>query len=128
GVRKKVAAEVSDAVGRDLEPGEKTSKVVRQAMLDFSALAARLEDRVSGSPRKRSTTAQKRTQPRKRPAAPPRQTGTGKNPATRPPGGASPPAGASPLEPARGRRPRVHAELLEDPRYVPVDGSRAQEQ
>ena len=29
---------------------------------------------------------------------------------------------------ARGRRARVHAELFEDPRYVSVDCSRAQEQ
>jgi hypothetical protein len=43
-------------------------------------------------------------------------------------GGLRPPVGASALELARGRRARVHAELLEDPRYVPVDGSRAQEQ
>src|SRR6266540_2465151 len=39
-----------------------------------------------------------------------------------------PPVGASTLELARGRRARVHAELLEDPRYVPVDGAHAQEQ
>jgi hypothetical protein len=35
---------------------------------------------------------------------------------------------ASALELARGCRARVHAELLEDPRYVPVDGSHTQEQ
>src|SRR3954454_9948189 len=43
-------------------------------------------------------------------------------------GGLLLPPGASALELARGRRPRVHPELFEDPRYVPVDGSRAQEQ
>src|SRR5439155_10618842 len=32
------------------------------------------------------------------------------------------------LELASGRRARVHAELLEDPRYVPIDSSHTQEQ
>src|SRR5439155_1291073 len=68
GVRRKVAADVSDAVGRGLAAGEKAPKVVRQAVRDFSALAARLEDRVSAGPPKRA--APKRAQARKRPAEP----------------------------------------------------------
>jgi hypothetical protein len=74
GVRKKVAAEVSDAVGR-LEPGEKVPKVARQAVHDFSALAARLEDRVSAGPAKRAAPAQKRTRTRKRTVEPQRKGG-----------------------------------------------------
>jgi hypothetical protein len=66
GVRRKVAAEVSDAVGRGVGPGEKAPKVARQAVRDFSALAARLEDRVSAGSPKRPATAQKRTPTRKR--------------------------------------------------------------
>jgi hypothetical protein len=68
GVRKKVAAEVADAVGRSLRPGEKAPEVARQAVRDFSALAARLEDHISAGPPKGTATAQKRTRPRK-PAA-----------------------------------------------------------
>ena len=68
GVRKKVAADVSDAVGRGLAAGEKAPKVARQAVRDFSALAARLEDRVSAGAPKRAP--QKRTQPRKRTVEP----------------------------------------------------------
>src|SRR3954453_4885997 len=37
-------------------------------------------------------------------------------------GGLRLPVGASALELAHGRRARVHAELLEDPRHVPFDG------
>jgi hypothetical protein len=75
GVRKKVAAEISDAVGRSLKPGEKASKVARQAVRDFSVLAARLEDRVSGGTPKRAATAQRRTRTPKRTAAPQRKGG-----------------------------------------------------
>jgi hypothetical protein len=75
GVRRKVAAEVSDAVGRNLGPGEKAPKVARQAVRDFSALAARLEDRVSAGTPKRAATAQKPTPTRKRPAEPQRKGG-----------------------------------------------------
>jgi hypothetical protein len=82
GVRKKVAAEVSEAVGRRVEPGGKTPKVVSQAVRDFSALAARLEDRVSGGPRKSTATAQKRTRTRKRTTESRRQTGSRTNSAT----------------------------------------------
>jgi hypothetical protein len=73
GVRRKVAAEVSDAVGRSLGPGEKAPKVARQAVRDFSALAARLEDRVSATPAKRATTTQKRPPTRKRTVEPQRK-------------------------------------------------------
>jgi hypothetical protein len=82
GVRKKVAAEVSEAVGRSTEPGGKTPKVVRQAVLDFGALTARLEDRVSGGPRKSKATAPKRTPTRRRTSGSRRQTGTRTNSAT----------------------------------------------
>jgi hypothetical protein len=75
GVRRKVAAEVSDAVGRNLGPGEKAPKVARQAVRDFTALAARLEDRVSAGTPKRAATAQKRTPTRKRTAEPQRKGG-----------------------------------------------------
>jgi hypothetical protein len=74
GVRKKVAAEVSDAVG-GIRPGGRVPKVASQAVRDFSALAARLEDRVSAGAPKRPATAQKRTRTRKRTAAPQREEG-----------------------------------------------------
>ena len=64
------AAEVADAVGRSLKPGETAPEVARQAMRDFSALAARLEDHISAGPPKRAAAAQKRSRTRKRPAAP----------------------------------------------------------
>ena len=82
GVRKKVAAEVSEAVGSSAEPGGKTPKVVGQAMRNFSALAARLEDRVSGGPRKTPATAQKRTRTRKRTTETRRRSGARTNSAT----------------------------------------------
>jgi hypothetical protein len=82
GVRKKVAAEVSEAVGPSAEPGGKTPKVVRQAVRDFSALAARLEDPVSGGPRKSNATAQKRAGTRKRTTETRRRTGTRTNSAS----------------------------------------------
>jgi hypothetical protein len=75
GVRKKVAAEVSEAVDRDLGPGEKAPKVARQAVRDFSALAARLEDRVSAGPPKRTAATQRRTRARKPTAEPQRKGG-----------------------------------------------------
>jgi hypothetical protein len=68
GVRRKVAAEVSAAAKRGGETG-KTPKVLRQAVRDFSALAARLEDHVSRSPRQSRTTAKSRTGTRKRTTA-----------------------------------------------------------
>ena len=77
GVRKKVAAEVSDAVGQSLGPGEKAPKLARQAVRDFSALAARLEDRVSAGPPTRGATAQKRTRTPRRTAEPQRKGGQG---------------------------------------------------
>jgi hypothetical protein len=55
---------------------------VSQAVRDFSALAARLEDRVSGGPRKSTATAQKRTRTRKRTTESRRQTGSRTNSAT----------------------------------------------
>jgi hypothetical protein len=77
GVRKKVAAEVSDAVGQISGTGGKAPKIARQAVRDFSALAARLEDRVSDGPPKRTATAQRRTRAPKSTAEPERKGGQG---------------------------------------------------
>lgn len=70
GVRRKVAAEVSEAVGGSMGSGKKATKIARQAVRDFSALAAQLEDRVSGGPAKPRTTTQKRTRAAKPEAEP----------------------------------------------------------
>lgn len=71
GVRRKVAVEVSEAVGGSMGSGKKATKLASQAVRDFSALAAQLEDRVSGGAAKARATAQKRTRTPK-PAAEPR--------------------------------------------------------
>ena len=71
GVRRKVAAEVSDAVSGSMGSGKKATKIARQAVRDFSALAAKLEDRVSGGADKPRAAPQKRTRTAK-PVAEPR--------------------------------------------------------
>jgi outer membrane murein-binding lipoprotein Lpp len=77
GVRKKVAAEISDAVGQTSGPGDKAPKIARQAVRDFSALAARLEDRVSAGAPKRAAAGQKRARAPKRTSEPQRKGGQG---------------------------------------------------
>lgn len=68
GVRKKVAARVSEAVAEGNRAGKKAPKAARRAVRDFGQLVSQLEDRVNGGPEKRSAAAKKAARTRKRKA------------------------------------------------------------
>src|SRR5947209_17913472 len=57
GVRRKVAARVSEAVAEGNRAGKKAPKAARRAVRDFGELVSQLEDRVNGGPAKRSAAA-----------------------------------------------------------------------
>jgi hypothetical protein len=66
GLRKRVARTIADAASKG---GSATPKVVQTSVADLRALAAELEDRVTGGPGKRKAAAQKAAATRKRAAA-----------------------------------------------------------
>ena len=68
GLRKKVAASLSDAAKRGSR-GAKPPKAVRNAARDLRSLASTLEDRATGKKAKRSDAAKKAAATRKRQAA-----------------------------------------------------------
>jgi hypothetical protein len=69
GVRKKVAARISEAVAEGNQAGKKAPKVARRAVRDFSSLVSELEDRVNGGPAKRRAAGKKAARTRARKAA-----------------------------------------------------------
>jgi hypothetical protein len=68
GLRKKVARQVAD-VTSSARGRSKPPKAVRGVLDNLKALTAEIEDRVTGGPAKRSTTAKKAAATRKRNAA-----------------------------------------------------------
>ena len=71
GLRKKVARQVADATAsaRGRGRGKQPPKAVRGVLEDLKSLTAEIEDRITGGPAKRSTTAKKAAATRKRNAA-----------------------------------------------------------
>lgn len=68
GLRKKVARQVADA-SSGARGRTKPQKAVRRVLDDLKSLTAEIEDRITGGPGKRSTTAKKAAATRKRNAA-----------------------------------------------------------
>ncbi|MBA2506013.1 MAG: hypothetical protein H0V29_08725 [Thermoleophilaceae bacterium] len=64
GVRKKVAGNLADAVGK-VDGRKKAPKTAKKALEDFRALVGDLEDRVQGGPEKRKAAAKKGARTRK---------------------------------------------------------------